>query len=419
MKLALNNKEPTIAVGIILPEDNQKKLRIMNSQLNQKYEILIKNNQLLINNKFYSSYRFTRPENELNDHYFSIDSVNAGRGFHWEKKISIKVKGDLEIKIKEKSIFLVNYILAEMYLMCVATSEMSGDCPISLLESQTIAARSWLFAAAEKKHQGYGLDVCNDDCCQRYQGFNQVTEPALLASKNTSGKVLFYDNFICDTRYSKCCGGHSENNENVWGGSPKTYLKGRIDNTSNEGINLIGEESIKSWIKSPHKSHCNDSVFGKGELKKYLGNVDKSGKYFRWSLEISQNELTKNINEKTGFSFTKINSLEPIRRGVSGRILELRVIGHDGSEDLELILKSEYEIRRVLHPKFLYSSAFITDSKTSDHITPSNFKLDGAGWGHGVGLCQIGALKMALMGKSTNEILLHYFSSTEVKKIYD
>ena len=419
MKLATNNKEPIIAVGIILPEDNQKTLRVMNSQLNQKYEILIKNNQLLINDKLYSSYRFTRPEHELNDHYFDIDSVNAGRGFHWEKKISVKLKGDLEIKIKEKSIFLVNYILAEMYLMCVATSEMSGDCPVSLLEAQTIAARSWLFAAAEKKHKEYGLDVCNDDCCQRYQGFSQVTESALLASKNTSGKVLFYNNFICDTRYSKCCGGHSENNENVWGGNPKTYLKGIIDNTSNETIDLMEEDSIKTWIKSPNKSHCNDSIFGKGELKKYLGNVDKSGKYFRWSLEISQNELTKNINEKTGFSFTRINTLVPVRRGVSGRILELKVIGNDGSKDLELILKSEYEIRRVLHPKFLYSSAFIIKSKTSNHIAPSNFILNGAGWGHGVGLCQIGALKMAIMGKSTNEILLHYFSSTEVKKIYD
>ena len=159
MSLVTNNKEPIIAVGIILPEDNQRELSIINSKLNQKYEILIKNNQLLINDVIYSSYSFNRPENELNDHYFDIDNVSAGRGFHWEKKITIKVKGDLEIKVKKKSIFLVNYISAEMYLMCVATSEMSGDCPISLLESQTIAARSWLFAAAEKKHQEYGLDV--------------------------------------------------------------------------------------------------------------------------------------------------------------------------------------------------------------------------------------------------------------------
>ena len=130
MNLVTDNKEPIIAVGIILPEDNQKKLRILDSQLNQNYEILIKNDQLLINDEIYSSYRFKRPENESNDHYFNINSVSAGRGFHWEKRISIKVKGDLEIKIKKKSILLVNYILAEMYLMCVATSEMSGDCPL-------------------------------------------------------------------------------------------------------------------------------------------------------------------------------------------------------------------------------------------------------------------------------------------------
>jgi len=419
MSLVTDNKEPIIAVGIILPEDNQRKLSIINSKLNQKYEILIKNNQLLINDVIYSSYSFNRPENELNDHYFNIDNVSAGRGFHWEKKITIKVKGDLEIKVKKKSIFLVNYISAEMYLMCVATSEMSGDCPITLLESQTIAARSWLFAAAEKKHQEYGLDVCNDDCCQRYQGFNQVTESALIASKNTSGKVLFYNNFICDTRYSKCCGGHSENNENVWPGNPKTYLKGIIDNSSKKSIGLMKEDSVESWIKSPQKSNCNDSIFGEGELKKYLGNVDRSGKYFRWKLEISQSQLTKNINEKTKLSFTKINTLVPVKRGVSGRILELKIIGNDGSKELELIIKSEYEIRRVLHPKFLYSSAFIIKTETFNHVAPSNFILDGAGWGHGVGLCQIGALKMALEGKSTNEILLHYFSSTEVKKVYD
>jgi SpoIID/LytB domain protein len=154
-------------------------------------------------------------------------------------------------------------------------------------------------------------------------------------------------------------------------------------------------------------------------LKKYLGNVDESGKYFRWNLKISQSELTKNINEKTRFFFTKINNLLPVKRGVSGRILELKVIGSDGSKDVELILKSEYEIRRVLHPRFLYSSAFIIKTENYDHVAPSNFILDGAGWGHGVGLCQMGALKMALEGKSANEILLHYFSSTEVKKIYD
>ncbi len=226
--------------------------------------VLPKISPWLLSDLILKSFKLKRKETQ---HNFLITNVPAGRGFHWGKKIAIRVEGDLTVMIKDRALFLVNYIRLESYLMCVATSEMSGECPDSLLESQIIAARSWLLAAVEKKHKNLGLNVCNDDCCQRYQGIRQLTSSAINASLNTRGKVLTYHNQICDTRYSKSCGGFSENNDNVWNTQPREYLKGIYDYLNKDLYDLHNEKEVTDWIKKPPPSYCNDQQFKNINIK--------------------------------------------------------------------------------------------------------------------------------------------------------
>jgi len=231
--------------------------------------------------------------------------------------------------------------------------------------------------------------------------------------------VLIHDEKICDTRYSKSCGGISENNENVWDGDPKPYLRAIHDGNNSAFPNIKSESNLKAWLTELQNSYCGPEYVPENDLKKYLGHVDKSGNYFRWNVSFSQKELTLIISEKLERTFDSILLLQPLNRGISGRITQLRIDGISRGEPASIILKSEYEIRRVLHPDFLYSSAFIIETNSNLDSQPSQIKLRGAGWGHGVGLCQIGALGMALNGFSFENILSHYFQSTELKKIYD
>jgi peptidoglycan hydrolase-like amidase len=296
---------------------------------------------------------------------------------------------------------------------------MSGECPPELLEAQTIAARSWLVAAVEQKHADLGLDACNDDCCQRYQGIGNLTEAARSATERTCGQFLLYNNEICDTRYSKSCGGISEHNDNVWDTEPKPYLRGIFDGIQKDIPNLFDTQGLKDWVSNYPDCYCGNNYISGDILKKYLGNVDEKGNYFRWEFTYSQEELTQLISKKTGISFESISSLQPLDRGISGRIIQLQINGISKNRPFQILLESEYEIRRVLHPDFLYSSAFIIIANSDTEPALSEITLKGAGWGHGVGLCQIGALGMALKSKSSKQILSHYFLETELKKLYD
>jgi len=395
-------KEPIVSIGLVLPEDKKDSISVVD--LNNNVSLIID---------------LTFQEKYLPNSTYTLSTIRAGRGFHWEKEIEITVNGELEFKLMDGFLFVINHIPLEKYLVCVATSEMSGESPPALLESQTIAARSWLLAASEQKHVDLGLDACNDDCCQRYQGIGNVTKEAQRAVEKTRGNVLTFENEICDTRYSKSCGGMSEHNENVWHDEPKLYLRGITDGEDTSVIDLPSEQDLAQWIEEPPRSFCGPDFIPESQLKKYLGHVDKSGHYFRWDVTYSQSELTQLISEKTGREFDTIESLQPLNRGVSGRITLLRIQGISNRESVSLHLKSEYEIRRVLHPKFLFSSAFIIEANSTPNAPPSQVTFKGAGWGHGVGLCQIGALGMALDGYATSDILSHYFQSTELKKIYD
>ena len=410
------NKEPTLYIGMILPTDLRKQLIITTPWNKKKIRIEAKSEYLEYENS--KKKELILKGSHLED-FFIIHSVPAGRGFHWEKTIDVKVAGHLHIKNSNGNIFVINEIMLEQYLASVATSEMDSACPPALLEAQTIVARSWIIAASEQKHSELGIDACNDDCCQRYQGITNITTRSKQASKKTFGQFLIYDDQICDTRYSKSCGGISENNENVWDESPKPYLKAVFDGSSEIIPDLSNDQELQTWINDPPDCYCGNEYIDEEELKKYIGKVDKKGTYFRWTVRHTQKKLTRLVNQKCGTSFELITSLRPIKRGISGRITKLEISGIEYKTKHNLILKSEYKIRDALHPEFLYSSAFIIILDLDDSQIIKSITLKGAGWGHGVGLCQIGALGMALSHKTSAEILTHYFPSTKIKKMYD
>ena len=429
---SIPKEEPKISIGLVLPEDKQSELSVeicssdhilyldKIEQDTKQTELLIQlgPNGILVNDEPFKDLHIKNRSRDHSD-FIYLKSIKAGRGFHWQKSISIKILGDLHISSLESYLFVVNKVYLEDYLMCVATSEMSGNCPLALLEAQTIVARSWILAAAEKKHKELDLDACNDDCCQRYQGIANINQESIKAAKNTRGIILIHDDEVCDTRYSKSCGGISENNENVWDTDPKPYLISVVDSRSSENNDVTSENGFRQWIKRKTFSFCGPEFIPESELTKFLGSVDVKGQYFRWKISYNNEEITDLINSKTKKSFRNIRSLVPLKRGKSGRITELEIVGEadDGSAD-SILIESEYEIRRVLHHEFLYSSAFTVETNSDDKNGKNRFTLRGAGWGHGVGLCQIGALGMALDGRKKEEILFHYYHSSEMRNTY-
>ena len=429
---SIPKEEPKMSIGLVLPEDKQSELSVeicssdhilyldKIEQNTKQTDLIIQlgPNGILVNDEPFKDLYIKNRSREHSD-FIYLKSIKAGRGFHWQKSISIKILGDLHISSLESYLFVVNKVYLEDYLMCVATSEMSGSCPLALLEAQTIVARSWILAAAEKKHKDLDLDACNDDCCQRYQGIANINQESIKAAKNTRGIILVHDDEVCDTRYSKSCGGISENNENVWDTDPKPYLISVVDSRSSKNNDVTSENGFRQWIKRKTFSFCGPEFIPESELTKFLGSVDVKGQYFRWKISYNNEQITDLINSKTKKIFTNISSLVPLKRGESGRITELEVVGEadDDSAD-SILIESEYEIRRVLHHEFLYSSAFTVDTNSDDKNGGKRVTLRGAGWGHGVGLCQIGALGMALDGRKTDEILFHYYHSSEIRKTY-
>ena len=416
IKGVIPNKEPTISIGLVLPIDKQKSISIYSKIDDEKYEIKVVGSILSVNGEKKDKLSLKKASNSST---FLLEPITAGRGFHWQKRINISVSGSLRVMVISENLFIVNEIGLESYLMSVATSEMSGECPISLLEAQTIAARSWIIASEEQKHRALGIDACNDDCCQRYQGTKNISDSAQLAVNKTRGIFVTYNDEICDTRYSKSCGGISESNENVWGDVPKKYLRSIFDNKRNNAIDLSHKNNLQNWFLKPQESYCNNEHVNKNELKRYLGSVDEEREYFRWQISYSHEELTKIINDKLDKSFDSIVRLTPLKRGASGRITKLEISGKKNDSLHKLVLYNEYDIRDALHPKFLYSSAFIINANSNTLSDVEKITLSGGGWGHGVGLCQIGALGMSLNGKSSKEILKHYFSSIKIKRFYD
>ncbi len=370
---------------------------------------------------------------------FLLKDVVIGINFHWQKKEKQRFRGKLKFIIEKDLITAVNILPLEEYLTSVISSEMSPNSSLELLKAHAVVSRSWLLAQLAKKskiksysvetdteeelirwydredHLNY--DFCADDHCQRYQGIGRVVNDHAVAAINaTRGLILIYNNEICDTRYSKCCGGITELFENVWENTPHKYLEVLTDyKYENETfIKGLTEETLAAkWIKSNPNAFCNTS--DAKILKQVLVDFDQSTKdFFRWNVEYSQEEISNIIKEKSGYDFGEILDLIPVERGTSSRLTKLKIVG---SKKVKTIGK-ELEIRRTLSKSHLYSSSFIVSKEDIVNGVPQKFILEGAGWGHGVGLCQIGAAVMGEMGYSFDAILMHYFRGAAIHKGY-
>ena len=439
------NKEPVLNVGIVMPEDGFTEIEI-EIPLSPEYQLVsdtetskklnagdclrfkIVNGKVTLDDKTaLSAEKWTvEPIKSYdviaNKSGLKVKGVVAGRGFHWLKNIDVYLPGSVELRVVRDVLLLTNILPIEQYLMCVATSEMGAACPPALIESQTIVARSWMLANVEMKHRDLQLDVCNDDCCQRYQGTTYLSDDSVRGALNTFGKVLIVDDKICDARYYKSCGGITETFENVFGDEPISYLQPVVDAPkafTHEAVPIKSDEDVKAWIDDVPDTFCSPHSIPENELIKYLGSVDEEGEYFRWNFRYTQKEMTALLNFKLDIDAESILAIVPLHRGYSARITNVRIdyIAKTG-EKQSIEVKDQYKIRQTLHEFFLYSSAFIVNVEQGAGEAPAAFNLKGAGWGHGVGYCQIGALGMALKGYSTEEIVLHYYPGSQLKKIY-
>jgi len=363
---------------------------------------------------------------------FSLSNVTIGNQFHWERKENQTFQGDLILNLRpEGTICAINEISLEDYLTSVVSSEMSGEAPIEFLKAHAILSRSWLLAGLNRKKKKVGsppqpekteegeiirwydredhdlYDVCADDHCQRYQGISKsAVDNAQEAVRETHGRVLIFQDEICDARYSKCCGGLTENFNTAWADKQIHYLT-TVSDAPVSHQPIMTEEEASRWILSPPDAYCR--VTDQHLLERILPGFDQETKnFFRWKVEYPRKELEEILRQKSGFDFGTLIEILPLWRGPSGRITRLKIVGSKKS----LVVGKELEIRRWLSRTHLYSSAFIV---TAD---ADRFILYGAGWGHGVGLCQIGAAAMASKGFSAEEILRRYFKGVKIEKIY-
>lgn len=346
-----------------------------------------------------------------------IAPIVAGRTFHWRKEVTLVFPGSFEITALGDTLQVVNEVGFEDYCACVITSEMSAECPHSFAFAQATAARTWTHLFLRDKHPGAAFQVCNDDDCQRYQGTTFLTPEALAAvSKSRGVYVQNAEGNTYATYYAKGCGGYIEDPRASFGFSVPG-LRAKSDSIAPLAIDLTQESALRSWVNNPPQDVCcSPQWIPEESLSRYLGAVDNHGSYFRWHHQISRAEIAKNLRERLSVPVLKdIVTISHGPRGKSGRILHLDIIYRDSAgRESSLRVQGQYMVRRVLHSSFLYSSAFVSTwipGKTEDEDTLS---LEGAGWGHGVGLCQIGALGMALKGFSGEEILAHYFPESKL-----
>ena len=381
---------------------------------------------------------------------FEIKDVTIGINFHWERKENQRFQGAFKIIIEDEKLTGINIISVEDYLTSVISSEMSATASLELLKAHAVISRSWLLAArrctqdsmwecaahpspeqkefAEQPLDQDGtfikwyertdhthFDVCADDHCQRYQGITRASTAIVRqAIKETYGQVLMYDNQICDARFSKCCGGVYEEFQNCWEDIKHPYLiKQRDSKSTTETPDLTIEAEADKWIRTSPEAFCNTT--DKAILSQVLNNYDQETvNFYRWKVKYSQKELSELVKQRSGIDFGDILDLIPVQRGTSGRLVKLKIVGSKRT----LIIGKELEIRRTLSSSHLYSSAFVIDKTHEIDGVPGEFILTGAGWGHGVGLCQIGAAVMGERGYAYNDILLHYYIGANIEKLY-
>jgi stage II sporulation protein D len=370
----------------------------------------------------------------------TLHNVTIGKYFHWERKVDQSFEGNLHFLADANGmISAINEISVEQYLQSVISSEMSAEAPIELLKAHAITSRSWLMAMFERQKKSKNVpvpsqqsqekkdeilrwyeredhlyfDVCADDHCQRYQGITKmIAKSAENAVSETRGQFILCNNEICDARFSKACGGKTELFEHTWEETPIPYLQS-VSDSARDHPQLLNEADAERWILSSPDVYCNTS--DTKILKQVLPSFDQeTTNFFRWKVEYTQEQLANILYKKSEIDFGMIMDIVPLSRGPSGRIYKLKVVGSKRT----VIVGKELEIRRWFSQSHLYSSAFIVKVERDAKGIPVKFTLFGAGWGHGVGLCQIGAAVMAVKGYKAEEIIKHYFRKIELRKLY-
>lgn len=437
-------EKPYINVGIVTGKEISFTLN--GKYLSQEDEILTGqlkasatgNGEISLGTKKIESIELT-PENY--NCSFTLHNVTIGISYHWERQEEQTFTGKLKLITDGENVIAINILPVEDYLVSVISSEMSATSSLEFLKSHAVISRSWLLAQIENRdrknihkslQQNFTtdenciirwydredhklFDVCADDHCQRYQGITKASNPSVAkAVKETEGMVLMYGDEICDARFSKCCGGVSETFDTCWEDKDYPYLQPVIDDSENKDIpDLSIEENAEKWIRATPTAFCN--THDEKVLKQILNNYDQeTTDFYRWKVKYSQKEISELIHRKTGIEFGDIKDLIPMQRGNSGRISRLKIVGTLHT----VTIGKELEIRRALSESHLFSSAFVVDKTEVADSVPSEFTITGAGWGHGVGLCQIGAAMMGEKGYSYDKILLHYYRNAEIKKVY-
>lgn len=442
-------QEPKLTVGILSEKEFHVSFsgmfkssggRIPLGRQTMRYE----NGKIRWRNATYDELLFT--PDEASAAFFELEEVTIGIHFHWERKESQRFRGALQVIVADGKLVAINLVPIEEYLTSVISSEMSATASVELLKAHAVISRSWLLHKLKEKtmekkdarqpasrgevapsepqiikwydHEAHThFDVCADDHCQRYQGITRSsTSQAVEAVQATRGKVLMHQGEICDARFSKCCGGALEEFQNCWENTRHDYLASKRDNLTETLLpDLRNEKEAEKWIRTAPDAFCNTQ--DKGILRQVLNNYDQeTTDFYRWQVSYTQQELSGLIRKRSGMDFGTILDLTPVERGASGRLVRLKITGTLRT----LIIGKELEIRRTLSPSHLYSSAFVID-KVEDKASgiPARFTLTGAGWGHGVGLCQIGAAMMSVKGYAYEEILSHYYPGSTLEKQYE
>ena len=440
-------KQPMVSVGIVSGAK-------INFSLNKPYiakgnliegeqEVVFHEGGILWNGSQYRELTF-HPQSQ--DASFSLHDVTIGVNFHWERKQTQTFLGTLRLVVDSDMVCAINELPVESYLESVISSEMSATSSLELLKAHAVISRSWLLSQIEqrrKQQTGAGgngffsfirkddelikwydredhtiFDVCADDHCQRYQGITKATSTQVAQAVHaTRGQILINGGEICDARFSKCCGGATEELQYCWENIKKPYLVAVRDissgNTATDMPDLTVEANAERWIRSTPEAFCNTT--DKKILSEVLNDYDQeTTDFYRWHVIYTQEQLKTLISNKLKMDFGDIIDLVPVERGRSGRICRLKIVGSDRT----FTIGKELEIRRALSETHLYSSAFVVDKDNIKNGVPQTFRLTGAGWGHGVGLCQIGAAVMGAKGYAYDRILLHYYRGAEIKKIY-
>ncbi len=436
-------KEPIVSVGIVSASKLCFSLNapytVCSLEQCGKQVVELSEGRILWENNFYDELLFEPNDTQSS---FTLEDVTIGVNFHWERKEAQTFLGKLRFIVENNNICAINELPVETYLISVISSEMRATSSLELLKAHAVISRSWLLAQMEQRkaensnavkqpslfktdneivrwydredHKHF--DVCADDHCQRYQGITKAANKHVVeAIKQTAGEILTSRGEICDARYSKCCGGAVEEFQYCWENIKKPYLQALPDTMPDTTSlpNLTNEAVARQWILSSPNAFCNTT--DQKVLSQVLNDFDQeTTDFYRWIQIYSQAEVKQLLEEKLAMQFGDIIDLIPMERGKSGRIYRLKIIGTQRT----LIIGKELEIRRALSKSHLYSSAFVVEKVDIKDGVPQLFVIKGAGWGHGVGLCQIGAAMMGVQGYRYDEILLHYYKSAEITKVY-